>query len=163
MGDQFLISESPQTTFGRIGEWVSGNLQPYIFGTLCTCPKKNSTKLITMRFVDNIIYNIAVFHFGICHRPFANISGKSPILSEVRAKLPRPKLKLSLFPQTRPTRENRPDSNNFFAIFFEELFFPDFSVQPLLVCCFTIKCHMRAFFVAISLKRQVYIDPNGGV
>ena len=38
----------------------------------------------------------------------------------------RPKIKLSLFPQTRPTRENRPDSNNFFAIFFKELFFPDF-------------------------------------
>ena len=35
----------------------------------------------------------------------------------------RPKIKLSLFPQTRPTRENRPDSNNFFAIFSEELFF----------------------------------------
>ena len=35
----------------------------------------------------------------------------------------RPKIKLSLFPQTRPTRENRPDSINFFAIFFEELFF----------------------------------------
>ena len=74
-----------------------------------------------------------------------------------------PKLELSLFPQTRPTHKNRPDSNNFFAIFFEELFFPDFSVQPLLVCSFTIKCHMSAFFVAISLKRQVYIDPNGGV
>ena len=35
-------------------------------------------------------------------------------------------MKLSLFPQTRPTRENRPDSNNFFAIFFEELFFSGF-------------------------------------
>ena len=77
----------------------------------------------------------------------------------------RPKIKLSLFPQTRPTRENRPDSNNFFAIFFEKLFFPDFSIQPLLVCSFTIKCHMNAldFSVAISLKRQVYIDPNGDV
>ena len=61
-----------------------------------------------------------------------------------------PKIKLCLFPQTRPTRENRPDSNNFFAIFFEELFFADFSVQPLLVCSFTIKCHMNAFFVAFS-------------
>ena len=28
VGDQFLISGSPQTTFGRIGEWASGNLQP---------------------------------------------------------------------------------------------------------------------------------------
>ena len=81
----------------------------------------------------------------------------------IRHQLAGPKLKLSLFPQTRPTRENRPDSNNFFAIFFEELFFPDFSVQPLLVCCFTMKCHMSAFFVAISVKRQVYIDPNGGI
>ena len=63
----------------------------------------------------------------------------------------RPKIKLSLFPQTRPTRENRPDSNNFFAIFFEELFFPDFSVQPLLVCSFTMKCHMNAFFIGVQL------------
>ena len=74
-----------------------------------------------------------------------------------------PKIKLSLFPQTRPTRENQPDSNNFFAIFFRRIIFSGFSVQPLLVCSFTIKCHMNAFFVAISLKRQVYIDPNGGV
>ena len=28
VGDQFLISGSPQTRFGRIGEWASGNLQP---------------------------------------------------------------------------------------------------------------------------------------
>ena len=74
-----------------------------------------------------------------------------------------PKIKLSLFPQTRPTRENRPDSNNFFAIFFEELFFPDFSIQPLPVCSFTMKCHMNASFIAISFKRQVNIDLNGGV
>ena len=29
VGDQFLISGSPQTRFGRIGEWASGNLQPW--------------------------------------------------------------------------------------------------------------------------------------
>ena len=28
VGDQFLISDSPQTTFGRIGEWATSNLQP---------------------------------------------------------------------------------------------------------------------------------------
>ena len=28
VGDQFLISGSPKTTFCRIGEWASGNLQP---------------------------------------------------------------------------------------------------------------------------------------
>ena len=28
VGDPFLISGSPQTNFGRIGEWASGNLQP---------------------------------------------------------------------------------------------------------------------------------------
>ena len=28
VGDQFLISGSPQTTFGRIGEWATRNLQP---------------------------------------------------------------------------------------------------------------------------------------
>ena len=28
VGDQFLISGSPQTTFGRIGEWATSNLQP---------------------------------------------------------------------------------------------------------------------------------------
>ena len=29
VGDQLLISGSPQTTFGRNGEWASGNLQPW--------------------------------------------------------------------------------------------------------------------------------------
>ena len=29
VGDQFLISGSPQTRFCRIGEWASGNLQPW--------------------------------------------------------------------------------------------------------------------------------------
>ena len=28
VGDQFLNSGSPQTRFGRIGEWASSNLQP---------------------------------------------------------------------------------------------------------------------------------------
>ena len=30
VGDQFLISGSPQTTFGRIGEWATCNLQPWL-------------------------------------------------------------------------------------------------------------------------------------
>ena len=30
VGDQFLISGSPQTRFGRIGEWATGNLQPWL-------------------------------------------------------------------------------------------------------------------------------------
>ena len=46
--------------------------------------------------------------------------------SELKWILARPKLKLRLFPQPRPTRENWPDWNNFFAIFFEELFFSGF-------------------------------------
>ena len=29
VGDQFFISSSPQTRFGCIGEWASGNLQPW--------------------------------------------------------------------------------------------------------------------------------------
>ena len=31
VGDQILISGSPQTRFGRIGEWASGNLQPCLW------------------------------------------------------------------------------------------------------------------------------------
>ena len=30
VGDQFLISGSPQIIFGRIGEWATSNLQPWL-------------------------------------------------------------------------------------------------------------------------------------
>ena len=48
MGDQFLISGSPQTTFGRIGEWASGNLQP--------CPV-----ILTLTF-DLLLKNLNLGH-----------------------------------------------------------------------------------------------------
>ena len=54
-GDQLLISGSPQTTFGRIGEWASGNLQPCI--QACKTVQKFQIIYRKMNFeIENIWY-----------------------------------------------------------------------------------------------------------
>ena len=50
----YLISGSPQTTFGRIGEWASGNLQPWM--------------LLGPRWKILFITELIVFKEFMCHQ-----------------------------------------------------------------------------------------------
>ena len=83
-------------------------------------------------------------------------------LQEIKNKwrnMVRPKLKLSLFPQTRPTRDNRPDSNNFFAICSKNYFFLIFCGTTVTGLLFNNKMSYERFlccnfFKAPSLHRS---------
>ena len=55
VGDQFLISGSPQKNFGRIGKWASGNLQP----------RKCATKIKVQFLLMFIVYGIHVHVYAI--------------------------------------------------------------------------------------------------
>ena len=73
VGDQFLIYGSPQTRFGRIGEWASDNLQPWE-----SCPEE-----IKRWTTQTITTSTCVFSVFIFCRNFAEFSNK---LSTINSK-----------------------------------------------------------------------------